>query len=100
MSDLTQYLAIVAYRCRVAGQPTDSLDFQVRWFEAGDADEVQGQIEAESPGTYANVDGETVTWELAEILAIELFTPPESGGEVVGFISSPGYLRKLTNAHA
>lgn len=88
-------LAIVAYRCLVAGLSSDSLDFQVRWFAHEDAEEIRRHIQGEPLRSYLNSDGEVVSWELVEIFAIEPFAPRESGEEVVGFIASTQELSDL-----
>jgi hypothetical protein len=81
-------LAIVAYRGSVAGVRTNSLDLQVRWFDTTDQNFIRQQIAAEPFSSYTNSDGETVTWELVQIMAIDTFNPHTSGEEVVGFIAS------------
>ena len=88
-------LAIVAYRCLVAGLSSGSVDFQVRWFADEDADEVRRRIQGEPLHSYMNSDGEVVSWELVEIFAIEPFAPSESGEEVAGFIASTQELSDL-----
>jgi hypothetical protein len=90
---MTQYLAIVVYRCLVAGSPEGSLDIQVRWYDARDETSVRTTIAAEPILSYKNSDGETVSWELAEVMAVEPFAPKDSGEEVIGFIAS---VRELT----
>jgi hypothetical protein len=87
--------AIVAYRCLVAGLPSGSVDFQVRWFDDADAEEIRRHIRGEPLHSYLNVDGEVVSWELVEIFAIEPFAASESGEEVVGFIASTQELSDL-----
>ncbi|MGL4461438.1 MAG: hypothetical protein ACRC1K_04740 [Planctomycetia bacterium] len=82
-------LAIVGYRCWVAGVATGSLDVQVRWFDAVDETAVRRLIEAEpdSYHAYSNVFGEVAAWERIAVFAVEPFEPKESGAEVVGFIA-------------
>ena len=92
---MSQFLAIVAYRSLVAGTPNNSLDIQVRWFLANDAEEVRRKITADPLHSYENTDGDTVTWELAEIFQIEPFAPQQSGDEVVGFIAKMSELIEL-----
>ena len=93
---MTQYLAIVAYRCLVAGLPTDTLDIQVQWHEARDEASVRASIAADPIHSYKNSDGDTVSWELAEVMVVEPFAPKNSGEEVVGFIATTGELADLT----
>ena len=97
---MAHYLAIVAYRCLVAGAPTGSLDFQVRWFQAEDKATLRGLIESEPAQHYNNGDGEGVSWELAHILAVEEFSPNQSSEEVIGFIASIQELQSLAKPSA
>jgi hypothetical protein len=93
---MTQFLAIVAYRCFVSGEPFDSVDIQVRWFEASDEAAVQKMLDDEQPDpAYFDEDGATVTWELAQIFSIDEFGTPESGEEIAGFIASAAELAAL-----
>jgi len=94
---MTQFLAIVAYRCFVAGLPTDSIDMQVRWFQASDRDAVGELLVAEPEQSYQNADGETVAWKLAQVFSIDEFGTPESGDEVTGFIASADELAALAS---
>ena len=82
-------LAIVGYRCLVAGVPDGTLDVQVRWFAGRvDEDDLRERLRAEPPSEYFNSDGNTVRWELAKIYAVEpLDGTPEDGDEVAGFIA-------------
>lgn len=91
------YLAIVAYRCLVSGRLTDSLDIQVRWFEMQDSEAVRRFIDSETAQRYNNSEGEEVTWELSQILAVEEFRQIKSGDEVIGFITSSSELQHLAN---
>lgn len=92
---MSQFLAVVAYRCLVAGVPSDSIDLQVRWFDVADESTVRQLIEAEPICAYKNRDDETVTWELAQIFSVEPFAPRKSGEEVIGFIASSGEIADL-----
>ena len=92
---MTGWLAIAAYRCVVAGEPSGSVDVQVRRFEAGDADAVRDRLAAEPPCEYQNSDGETVRWDLADVFAVEPFDGGEGGDELIGFIAGAGYLAAL-----
>ena len=84
---MNRWLAIVAYRCEVAGVPTESLDIQVRYFEAESAEEVVSRIFAEPDAEYMNGDGELLTWPFVCVVAVEPFSEPADGEEVVGFIA-------------
>jgi Ala-tRNA(Pro) deacylase len=91
---MTASVVLMVYRCEVAGVPTESLDFQVRYFASGDASEIDRRLREESPHSYANDRGETVTWPLARILAIEPFDGPGDGAEIAGFITGLGEFAK------
>jgi hypothetical protein len=85
---MPQFLAIVAYRCLVAGVSRHSLDVQVQWFDLPDKDAVRALIEADPISSCKNKDDDTVSWELVQIFSVEPFAPTQSGDEVVGFIAS------------
>jgi hypothetical protein len=84
---MNRWLAIVAYRCEVAGVPTDSLDIQVRYFEADSAEEVKSRLYDQPDHVYAKPYGDLVTWLLACVVAVEPFSETSDGEEVVGFIA-------------
>lgn len=93
---MVQYLAIVVYRCLIAGVRDGSLDVQVQWHEADDEAAVRSAIAAEPLHSYENSDGEIVTWEFSDVMAVEPFSRPEATGqELIGFIASIRELRKL-----
>jgi len=84
---MSQWLAIAAYRCEVAGEPTDSLDIQTRFFNLSTDILVEQALRSEAPATYLNDAGESVIWSLTQILAIEEFRDPQNGDELIGFIA-------------
>lgn len=92
---MPQFLAIVAYRCLVAGVSKKKLDVQVRWFDVESEAAVRRLIEDDPIHGYKNSDDENVCWELAEIFEIEPFAPQLSGEEVIGFIASSDELAEL-----
>lgn len=92
---MTEYLAIVAYRCFVSGVATGNVDVQVRWFEAKDEDTVRRLLMAEPAHSYENGDHEMVTWELVQVFAVDEFGARTSGDEVTGFITSAQELGAL-----
>lgn len=94
---MAQFLAIVAYRCLVAGVSRQSLDVKVQWFDAPDADAVCRLIQADPISSYKNSDDNTVSWELVQIFSVEPFAPTQSGDEVVGFIASIKELADLAS---
>jgi hypothetical protein len=89
-------VAIVAYRCEVGGEPTDSLDIQVRYFSSFSPSEIEQRLRSESPNTYENDSGEVVSWPLAQILAIEPLENPSDGSEIAGFITGYPEFQKWT----
>jgi hypothetical protein len=92
---MAHYLAIVAYRCLVSGVPSGTLDVQVQWYDAENEATIRQLIEANPIHSYKNGDDETVSWELAEVFAIEPFAPTTSGDEVIGFIAETSELSDL-----
>jgi hypothetical protein len=80
-------VAIAVYRCEVAGKPTDSNDVRVRYFESGTVAEIEQRLLGEPPESYANDRGETVSWPIARIMAMEAVENPTDGAEIVGFIT-------------
>ncbi len=66
-------LAIVAYRCEVAGEPTESIDIQVRYFESGTAREIEDRLRSEAPHSYANDRNEIVSWPLIKVTCCRAF---------------------------
>jgi hypothetical protein len=81
------YLAMVAYRCQVAGEPTDSVDIQVRYFDQVTQRKVEEALRLEPPASYANERDAAVTWPLASVLAIEELGQPVNGAEIIGFVT-------------
>jgi hypothetical protein len=80
-------LVIAAYRCEVAGRPSDSVDYQVRYFATDSTDEVISRLRAEPPVAYMNVDGEEVRWIFDDTVAIEFDPQWKDGVEMIGFIT-------------
>jgi len=94
-------VALVTYGCTVAGEPSDSVDFQVRLFDSDSIADVAAQLRAEPPHEYKNGDGEIVSWPLASILDIQRLSPEaQSGAEVAGTITSLGQLAQHLPASA
>ena len=92
---MTGALAIVAYRGLIDGRPCGSVDISVRWFAETDEERIRQNIKSESSHSYRNSDGELVSWEFVDVLAIEDLSSTESGEEVVGFIASADELAAL-----
>ena len=87
-------MAIVVYGCHINGQSTDSVDIQVRYFGSNDISQVEARIRAEPVHSYANGQGELVSWHLLRIAAIEPLDSLSDGAEVIGFISELSELGK------
>ena len=81
-------LAIAAYRCQVAGIPTESIDIQVRYFSTEQESEISEFLSNEKTHPYFNSDGELVEWPFIKVLSIEQFNNSLNGSEVAGFIAS------------
>jgi hypothetical protein len=80
-------LAIVLYRCEVAGSPTESLDIQVRYFEGLPRERVEAVLSSEPVTSYTNGEGQLVCWPFVRVLAVEPFEQSVNGAEVVGFVT-------------
>jgi hypothetical protein len=78
---------IAKYHCEVAGASTDSVDYQVRYFEHGSPDEIEARLIAERPQEYKNLAGETARWPFDEIVAVEIDPILGDGEEIIGFIT-------------
>ena len=98
---MTARIAIVAYRCEVAGVASDSIDIQVRYFEDTSID-IAAFLRAEPIHSYSNNLDELVTWPFVAVLAVENFGSPKNGGEIAGFITGgmefPRWTRKAIPA--
>ncbi len=78
---------IAKYHCEIAGVTTDSVDYQVRYFDTASSEEVMSRLEDELPQEYENIDGETVRWLFDETMAIEVNPSFKDGEEIIGFIT-------------
>jgi hypothetical protein len=78
-------IAIVAYRCEVAGVASESLEIQVRYFEDTNID-IPTFLREELTHSYSNDFDEFVKWPFVGVLAIEDFESPKNGSQVAGFI--------------
>ena len=97
---MERWLAIVAFRCEVAGVSTDSIDIQVRYFEADSLEEIEARLHAEPVQSYTNSDGELVVWPLVGMLSAESFSDQPDGAEVVGFITRCHEFAKWAHGNA
>jgi hypothetical protein len=80
-------LAIAAYRCEIGGKRSDSIDIQVRYFASGTTQEIEDFLRTECTHSYRNDDDELVSWPYVALLAVEQLQSPQTGREVVGFIT-------------
>jgi len=80
-------LVIARYHCEVAGKATESLDYQVRYFDSDSLDEVTARLRVEQPCTYVNDCQETVSWIFDSIVATEPDPQFADGKELIGFIT-------------
>ncbi len=95
---MQEYLAFAVYRCEVAGECTGSLDFSVRWFRAAPADGVKALLKSRAAHQYENDKGELVRWPLSQLITVQEFQKPESGDEVIGFVSSPSEISTMAES--
>ena len=89
-------LVIAAYHCEVAGKPTDSVDYQVRYFDSDSLDEVMSRLRSEQPQAYKNVYKQEVRWLFDDTVAVEFEPKLRDGTEVIGFIT--GKTRRITES--
>ncbi len=80
-------LVIAAYHCEVAGEPTGSVDYQVRYFNSDSLEEVRSRLHSEEPQAYKNVYKQEVRWLFDNTVAVEFEPELEDGKEVIGFIT-------------
>ena len=92
---MNRYLAIAIYRGVVADAPTGSLDIQTCCVEGRTEEDVVRRLRDSRSQGYENSDGERVTWELCEIMAIEELGQIEPGDELIGFVAGVDELREL-----
>ena len=80
-----KYLAIVAYRCEVAGIPHDDfIDIQVKYFEFENELQIKPALLAEPSHSYLNANGEKVEWLYSDLLILHNYDKPEHGKELCG----------------
>lgn len=87
---MNSIVAIVVYGCEIAGQRTESIDFQVRYFDSADLAAAEDRIRGEPTHEYLNERGETVSWPFLRIAAMDLLDELKDGAEIVGFITARG----------
>jgi hypothetical protein len=81
-------VAIVVYGCEIAGQPAESTDLRVRYFDSQDLASVEDQLRKEPAHEYVNGEGETVSWPFLRIASMELVDDLKHGDEIAGFITN------------
>ncbi|QDA56467.1 hypothetical protein [Thermomonas aquatica] len=84
---MSRWLAIAAYQCQIDGLPTGSIDFQVRYFNVDQPEDVELALRSEPTHEYQNHLGQTVSWPLQAIPNIQGILPIEQGSEIIGFIA-------------
>jgi hypothetical protein len=84
---MPKWLAIAAYRNEFDGAPGGSIDIRVLGFDLETEDEVRAAISNEPVVVYENDQGEQVSWNLAQVLAVEEFAFHENAEELIGFIA-------------
>ena len=84
---MSRWLAIAAYQCQIDGTPTGSIDFQVRYFNLPNPEEVEAALRSEPIHQYKNDLGQIVSWPLRAIPNIQGILPIEQGSEITGFIA-------------
>ena len=80
-------VVIAAYHCEVAGEPTNDVDYQVRYFASDSLNEVTARLRREPPVAYGNRHNQEVRWLFDDTVAVEFNPAFEDGKEVIGFIS-------------
>src|SRR5437660_10778722 len=91
-------LVIAAHRCAVADKPTDTVDYQVKYFASDSLDDVTARLRAEPPHAYKNRYKQEVRWLFDDTVAVEFDPAYEDGQEVIGFIT--GRSKNLTEPSA
>jgi hypothetical protein len=89
-------LVIAAYHCEVAGKPTASVDYQVRYFDSDSLDEVMSRLRNEEPQAYKSVYKQEVRWLFDDTVAVEFEPELEDGKEAIGFIT--GRTKNITES--
>ncbi len=80
-------LVIAAFHCEVAGESTDSVDYQVRYFHTDSIEEVMNRLRNEPPESYNNTYGEEVRWVFHDTVAVEFDPEFQDGVEAIGFVT-------------
>ena len=91
-------LAVVAYRCEVAGRPEGSVDIQVRYFDSFEPSAIEQRLSQQLPNSYANQAGELVQWTFVNVLAIEPLDRVADGSEIAGVILGAEQIAEWTRA--
>ena len=80
-------LLIARYDCYVAGEPTDSVDYQVRVYDVQEDADLDSMLRSEPVHRYRNEAGDEVEWRFVEVVASEWNPSFEQGEEVIGFVT-------------
>ena len=80
-------LLIARYDCFVDDQPTNKVDYQVKYYELTPDVNIERLLQNEPVDSYEGAEGNLVEWRFNEICAIEWEPKLENGSEVIGFIT-------------
>lgn len=80
-------ILIARYDCFVANEPSDSVDYKVRYFDIPEDANIEEILKNEETESYKNRDEETVEWRFTEIMAIDWNPEFKNGEEIIGFIT-------------
>jgi hypothetical protein len=80
-------VVLAAYCCEVAGKVTDSVDYQVRYFDSNSLEDVVSRLRSEKPHTYRNVYDQEVRWFFHDTVAVNFEPQLRDGAELIGFIT-------------
>jgi hypothetical protein len=84
---ITTMFLIARFDCYVAGEQTESVDYQVRSYDIPEHTDLDMMLRAEPIHRYRNGEDEEVEWRFVEIVATEWEPRFTSGEEVIGFIT-------------
>ncbi len=80
-------ILIARYDCFVANEPSDSVDYKVRYFDIPEDTNVEVMLKGEKTESYKNKYDETVEWRFTEIMSIDWNPEYKNGEEIIGFIT-------------
>ena len=80
-------LLVARYDCFVAGKSSESVDYQVRYYDLPESTDLNEMLRKEPVHCYTNEDSEHVEWRFSELVSVEWEPKFEQGEEVIGFIT-------------